>query len=361
MKRTMLPGAESDAIIVHKVREVAERVLAPRAQRTDQEPGPPIENIRALAETGLLGVSVPARYGGLEVPGEGVRACMEAVAGACGTTAFVLFQHIGTCRQIARCENEALKAGLLPEMATGARFGTLAFSHLRRPGPPALRVEPDRDGFVFDGAAPWLTGWGLARDALLAGTLADGNSIWVMAPLDDTAVEASPPMRLCAASASATVSLTCRGLRVGPERLVKRSTPAQLAADTLRGALSTTPLSLGAATAAVRLVRARSGGALTETADSLEREIAEAREAVDRWSDRAEEPGYEENALRVRAWCVELGVRAAYAAVIASGGGANGLEHPAQRLYREAMLYGLTGQTRELQAATLGRLTRAAA
>ena len=38
-------------------------------------------------------------------------------------------------------------------------------------------------------------------------------------------------------------------------------------------------------------------------------------------------------ALRViRAWCIDLGVRAAQAAVIASGGGANSLEHPAQRL-----------------------------
>jgi len=62
--------------------------------------------------------------------------------------------------------------------------------------------------------------------------------------------------------------------------------------------------------------------------------------------------------LQARSWCVELGVRAAHAAVIASGGAANSLDHPAQRLFREAMLYTLTGLTGELQAAVLGRLVR---
>jgi len=59
-----------------------------------------------------------------------------------------------------------------------------------------------------------------------------------------------------------------------------------------------------------------------------------------------------------RAWCVELGVRAAHAAVMTSGGAANLLDHPAQRIFREAMVYTLAAQTSDLQTAMLARLVR---
>jgi alkylation response protein AidB-like acyl-CoA dehydrogenase len=275
-------------------------------------------------------------------------------------TAFLAFQHFGASRQIAGSENDRLKAELLPAFASGTRFCTLAFSHLRRPGPPVLRVERDVAGFVFNGVAPWATGWGLADEVLLAGTLPDGNSLWVVAPLvQSDSLQPSPPMRLCAVSASATVSLTCRGLRVGPERFVKTVTRAQLMADTVAGMLGHSALSLGVVRAAVTLLRQRGktlGSQIPAAADALEQEAAKARRQVNVWADRASEADYQERVLRARAWCIDLGVRAAHAAVAASGGAANSLDHPAQRLFREAMLYTVTAQTTELWTMLLERL-----
>ncbi|WP_437924237.1 hypothetical protein WMF37_35140 [Sorangium sp. So ce291] len=60
-----------------------------------------------------------------------------------------------------------------------------------------------------------------------------------------------------------------------------------------------------------------------------------------------------EHAARVRAWCIDLGVRAAHAAAAATAGSANLLDHAAQRLFREPMLCSLTAQTRDPQAATV--------
>ena len=51
-------------------------------------------------------------------------------------------------------------------------------------------------------------------------------------------------------------------------------------------------------------------------------------------------------------------MRTAHAAVTAGGGAANELDHPAQRLFREAMVYTLVAQTRDLRVATLDLLTR---
>ena len=126
-----------------------------RAARADQATAPPVEQIRHLAEAGLLGLTTPPEYGGLRAHRRNVvRDCLAAVAAGCGVTAFVYFQHLVGCRHLAGCANGPLKERLLPALAAGRRFCSLAFSHLRRPGPPILRVRPDGAEWVFDGTAP---------------------------------------------------------------------------------------------------------------------------------------------------------------------------------------------------------------
>ena len=345
--------------LVECAHAIASQFLAPLAAQADQAATPPVEQIRHLAEAGLLGLTTPQEYGGLGAPPHVVRDCLAAVAAGCGVTAFVYFQHLVGCRHLAGSANGPLKERLLPALAGGRRFCSLAFSHLRRPGPPILCARADGAAWVFDGTAPWMTGWGLADEVLLAGMLPDGRSAWVVAPLvESEALRASPPMRLCAMNASATVSLSCRGLRIGAERQVKTMTPAELAGDTAGAILFFTALSLGVARAAVELLRAGAPDApLAGAAIALDRELAAARAAVDRWDDPATPVSRRGDVAALRAWCIDLGVRAAHAAVAGSGGAANGLDHPAQRLFREAMVYTLVAQTRDLRVATLDRVT----
>ncbi|QEH35055.1 Acyl-CoA dehydrogenase [Aquisphaera giovannonii] len=346
--------------LVDRAHELASRFLAPRAALADRAAGPPVEQVRHLAESGLLGLTTPPECGGLGASRKVVRDALAAVASGCGVTAFVCYQHLVGCRHLAGCGNGPLKDRLLPDLAAGRRFCSLAFSHIRRPGPPILRARADGDDWVFDGTAPWMTGWGLADDVLLAGVLPDGRSAWALAPLvEGESLRPSPPAHLCAMDASATVSLECRGLRVGPDRQVKAMTPAELAADTAGANLFFTSLSVGVTLAAIGLLRAIGPDApFADAADALGRELARARAAVDRWDDPATPAEGRGDVTALRAHCIDLGVRASYAAVVASGGAANGLDHPAQRLYREAMVYSLVAQTRDLRVATLDRLVR---
>ncbi|WP_437677101.1 acyl-CoA dehydrogenase family protein [Sorangium sp. So ce131] len=356
------PAAADFGALLDRARRIAADVLAPASNATDQAEVIPRENLLALAGAGLLGLATPTRYGGHGAPGRVTRAYMEVLAGACGATTFVQMQHTtGACSLIARGENEALKERVLPRFASGERFCTVGFSHVRRPGPPMVRAELDGDEVRLDGTVPWLTGYGFADDAVLAGTLPDGRVIFVLSSLREAeAIRASPPLRLCAMNASATVSLELRGLRIGPEQVIATMTREQQIARDAAGVLAPSALSLGVAGAAVALIEEAAGrrgsAALAGAARGLEGEIDDARAEVDVWADQPEAAGYGEHAVRARAWCVELGVRAAHAAVAAVGGSANLLEHTAQRLFREAMLYSLTAQTRDLQAATVQRL-----
>src|SRR5579862_6857614 len=71
-----IPGSGSDgergnsdpARLLEAAREIADTVLRPRANATDRAGTPPIENIRLLAEAGLLGLTTPTLYGGHGAP-----------------------------------------------------------------------------------------------------------------------------------------------------------------------------------------------------------------------------------------------------------------------------------------------------
>lgn len=353
--------AAGEADLLARARDLAERVLLPRANQVDQSDVPPADNIHCLASAGLLGLSTPQEYGGHGASGATLRAYSEILASACGVTTFVQGQHQSCCSLLAGSSNEALKAELLPKLASGELLGGVAFSHLRRPGTPTMRVERDGDGYVFNGVAPWMSGYGLMNVVVLGGTLPDSGLLYTVVPLTgDDALQATPAMHLCAMNASGTVALHCTDYRVPLDRELKIITMAQMSANDLGGILGVTPQTLGVTTAALRLLNelaaTRHSDLIAETANTLLDEQNAVRQSVEKWRVRSSAPDYKDNALQVRAWCIDLGVRAAHAAVIASGGGANSRDHTAQRLYREAMFYTLTAQTRDVQTASLQRV-----
>jgi alkylation response protein AidB-like acyl-CoA dehydrogenase len=63
-----------------------------------------------------------------------------------------------------------------------------------------------------------------------------------------------------------------------------------------------------------------------------------------------------EERLQLRAWAINLAVRCASAAVTVSSGAANYRYHAAQRVYREALVFTVSGQTTAVMEATLARL-----
>lgn len=358
--RAMLATIDAaEGAILETARAVATHAIAPQANAVDESDRVPHENLRVLAETGLLGLAVPGSHDGAAFSPRALRRFHGILAEACGTTAFVAMQHATACSLVARTPSEALRNRLLPRMARGELLGSPAFSHLRRPGPPAVRVEEEGGAFVFDGVAPWVTGWGAIGVVALGGTLPDGRSLYVALIIDETTgVKAWPPMRLAAMSASSTVSITLSRARVPRDRLLVLQTPEEARAADAAGTLNQAPCSLGAAAAAGKILTARADEDPTvgPIARAFHAEIDTCWRDVETWADRPDDPTFHESALAVRAHAIDLGVRAAFAAIVATGGSSLKRDRDAQRLYREAALYAVAPQTAALRRATLARL-----
>ena len=77
----------------------------------------PEQNIRVLAEHGLLGMKAPAEYGGLGLDTLNVTYAVEQIARVAPATAFVLLLHTLTVNRIAGAGTEYQKRKYLPRIS----------------------------------------------------------------------------------------------------------------------------------------------------------------------------------------------------------------------------------------------------
>ncbi|OLT09808.1 hypothetical protein BJF78_05955 [Pseudonocardia sp. CNS-139] len=346
---------------------IATDVLGPHAELADDpRRGVDPTHLAMLARNGLLSVKVPAAEGGHGADDRVDAETVERLSGACGATWFVTTQH-RLPQALARGPLPALDPAAItagPAAArhraglAAARTGAgIAIAHIRRPGRPAVRAEPRRDGWTFAGTADWCTGWGLVDLIMIAATTPDDRFVFALLPARSQAgVLAGPPVPLAVMGGTRTVTLELDGLAVRPDDvLAVADGPAWRAHDAARTA-NATPASLGllrrmlGALAALGAVR---GAAAEDLALTLaERAAARRAEA---YALLTEVPLFERVAERraLRGELAELTSRTAAALVAARSGSALLLTHPEQRWAREAAFHLVQAQTAEVRDAQL--------
>lgn len=352
--------------ILRHARHLADDVFRPQAEAADQGTinGIVGDNIRTLAEAGYFGLGIAPERGGMGADEATRREFSELMASACGVTAFTQQQLHAGGGFVGGGRSEELKARMLPEFAAGRNLCGVAFSHLRRPGPPMLRAERVPGGFRLNGVAPWVTGWSLLDSFILGATISADNShlfAWVPKPGNEDHLRPGPFIPLAVMNASDTVEVTVAELFV-PDAHVLNERPAEaLTRGDFCGITGHVFLPLGCARGSVHYLQTladkRGRGDLRHVADEFMREVDAVRHESLTWSGAcAELPEYKDHALHARASAILLAERAAHAAVTAAGGSAHLLSSPPQRLFREAMFYTTTAQTADVQSGTLDLL-----
>ncbi|MFF0222949.1 acyl-CoA dehydrogenase family protein [Streptomyces sp. NPDC004629] len=338
--------------LVARARRIADELLAPAAERVDQE-GVPAGHIEAIKDSGLLGVGAPVAYGGSAAPAAVVRRTAEILAGACCSTWFVQTQHHTPVLTLAKSERP-VRERLLGPLSRGELLSGVAYAHLRAHPRTPVRVTRERGGRRFTGTVPWYTGWGLNDVMLLAGVTDADEALFAFAEArEQSGLRAAPPMRLAALTASRTVSLELTGLWLPEEAVVLRMPYSRWAATDRPKTLNTSPAVFGIAEAALALLD-------DGTAGPLLARLSEVRGRAYALADRPVAHGDPRERLAVRAEAYELLRTATTAAVVAGGGRAMSLASPAQRLAREALFLLVQGQTAESRRAHLDALTAAA-
>ena len=104
---------------VQTVRDLAQGEFRARALKY-MDGAFPWDNIRQLAELGVLGMAVPPEYGGLGLPVFDTALVLEEIAKVCYVTAMAVLGEVGVqTRVISTYAPEAIKSRILPAVASG--------------------------------------------------------------------------------------------------------------------------------------------------------------------------------------------------------------------------------------------------
>ncbi len=158
---TELLLSEEELMLRSMVREYADAEIAPRAAALDESCEFPWDNMRGLAEIGVLGLGIPEEYGGSGGTTRQLVVAVEEIARACAATATVLGAHLSLCSQyINMFGTEGQKRQFLPPLVAGDKIGAFA---LTEPGSgsdaAAMRTtcEPSNGGYLLNGSKTFIT------------------------------------------------------------------------------------------------------------------------------------------------------------------------------------------------------------
>ena len=338
--------------------------ITPLANKIDRDAEALKLAIDKMGDRSWLALKVSPELGGSGLSEADYRRLQISMARVSGALTFLQTQHQSAVSKLAASSNKSLRQ-FFPEVATGKVKIGVGFSHLRRLGKPVMQARQTEAGYILTGKVPWITGYNFFDFFILGATLPDGRELYGLLPFKDLQESGgkltfSEPMKLMAVSATNTVSAEVENWFLKRDRIVTINPPGAIHASSRRNILNHGFYALGCAYAALDILEAiahkKSLDFLHESWLSLQSEVKENEaKAIAFIGDP--NISYEQK-LQLRARTIELAQRCSQTAVIASGGAANYLDSNAGRVYREALLFSVSGQTNDVMQASLSLLVK---
>jgi len=165
---------EDQQIFQRMVRDFATNELQPVAARVDDEEKFPAENVRKMAELGLMGVCIAEEYGGSGGDSVHMVIATEEIARACASTSTIYLASVSlACYPIYLFGKEEQKRRFVVPLAKGQK---LACFGLTEPGAgsdaAAIQTAATRRGdhYVLDGTKTFITNGAEADIAVVFAT-----------------------------------------------------------------------------------------------------------------------------------------------------------------------------------------------
>ena len=315
-----------------------------------------------LEDRSLLALRVPQKWGGADIDAQTFYEYQELTARYSGALGFLQTQHHSATAMLANSDNELLKSRCLPAIALGELRLGVEFSHLRRSGNPAVTATAAQNGYLLSGKVPWVTGFGLFQNFIVAALLPDDRAVFGLLPFENIAsasgqISCSELMPLIAMSSTNTVTVTLANWWLDESQIISFKPKDWIVTNDTKNILNFVPATFGCIRAGLDIIQA---AAQTKKSSFIVSAYEKLAHKLDRLKQNFPQCQHSSKAeqLALRSQAIDLAVRCGHAAVTVSSGAANSHKHPAGRVYREALVYTVSGQTQDVMAATLDELIK---
>ena len=361
-----------------QARRFAREFIAPRAAQIDASNEFPRDLWPLLGSQGLLGITVPERWGGSNLGYLAHVLAMEEISRASGSVGLSYVAHSNLCvNQLRLNGNDAQRDRYLPKLVSGEHVGALAMSESGAGSDVVsmqLRAQRSDAGYLLNGHKMWITN-GPDADVLVVYAKTDpgGGSRGISAFIVERGFRGfSTAQKLdkLGMRGSSTCELLFEDCLVPAENLLGRENGGarvlMRGLDFERVLLAGGPLGLMAA--ALELVapyvqeRKQFGRALASF-QLMQAKIADmytslnAARAYVYAVGRACDAGRitRRDAAAAVLFAAEKGTEVCLAAIQALGGNGYVNDYPAGRLLRDVKLYEIGGGTQEIRRMLIGR------
>jgi alkylation response protein AidB-like acyl-CoA dehydrogenase len=162
------------------VHEFAENEVKPVARKHDHEHSFPEATTKRMGELGLLGITVPQKYGGPGADSVSFGLVAEELAWACASHSVIFGANASlTVSPILNWGSEEQKQKWLPELATGKQLGCYALTEPEAgsdAGNLQTTAKRDGDDYVINGQKAYISNGAVADVCILFARTGDKDS-----------------------------------------------------------------------------------------------------------------------------------------------------------------------------------------
>ncbi|HSK90795.1 MAG TPA: acyl-CoA dehydrogenase family protein [Euzebyales bacterium] len=362
--------------LLHLVREVSRRQIAPRAEQHESAGTFPAELFALLAELDVLGLPFPTADGGGGQPSTVVSQVLAELSRSFLAVGLGTSVHLLATGVVAAHASRDVRADVLPRLISGEWLAAYSLSEPDSGSDAAAlttKARLDGDSYVINGTKAWVTHAGQADCYVMFCRTGEHRTRGITAllvPADTGGLEFPPPERKLGLRASPTGQIVCHDVRVPARyRLGDEGEGLGIALTALdSGRLGIASCAIGLARAALHaaIAYARSRRQFGRPIGAFQgigftiADMASAIEAADALCQRAaaaNDAGRPTTTLAAMAKLVatDTAMRVTDSALQIHGGAGYTTAYPVERYLREAKVLQLVEGTNQIQRVVISR------
>lgn len=363
---------EEQAALKKMVQEFAGKEIAPHAAEYDRTEEFPWDNVRKMAEIGIMGLPIPEEYGGAGADTVSYCAVIEEISKACAATGAILAVHTsaGTVPLVLFGTKEQ-KETYVPALAEGTKVGAFALTEPGA-GSDASKVATtavlDGDEYVLNGTKCFITNGGAAEVYCIFATIDKSKGIkgitGFIVPKDTPGFSIGKKEEKMGIRASSTTELILQNCRIPKEnRLGSEGEGFKIAMIVLDGAR----IGIGAQAVGIAQAAYEEAAAYAKVREQFGKPVAAQQAVAFMLADMAiqieaarqlvyhaaqlKDAGlpFGKEAAMAKTFASDVAVKVALDAIQVMGGYGYSREYPAERLLRDAKITQIYEGTNQIQ------------